>query len=202
MKTVCRAFTLVEVMVVVVLIGLMAGAVAVSLTGDLDRATREDVIGKLTYADAQARMAGKRLGPSTLTIDLDEQRLWLSTPTKGRDEPQPGNAIGLARDYTIQEVVWLDPKPITAKNARDRQRVSKEDGTVELPYSAEGYSRTYALRIEGPASGQTQDSTNPDERRTTWLLFAGLTGHVITNDDPQRINNLLATLAHTRADAD
>jgi len=197
-----RAFTLIEVMVVVVLIGLIAGAAAVSMTGDLDRATREDVIGRLTYADAQARMAGRRLGPATLRIDLDQQAIWLVTPDDQSDQPRPGHVMRLGEGYTIREVLWIDPELMAAKTTRPRRRVLRETGRVEIAFSSEGLSRTYALRLEGPAIDEPDEAARDGQRRSTWLLFAGMTGEVIIHDEPEPIDNLLDELARTRPDAD
>lgn len=195
-------FTLIEVMVVVVLIGLLAGAAAVSLTGDLDRATHEDVIGRLTYADAQARMAGRRLGPATLRIDLDQQAIWLVTPDDQSAQPRPGHVMRLGEGYTIREVMWIDPEPMAAKTTRPRRRVSRQAGRVEIAFSSEGLSRTYALRLEGPATDEPGGAAGDSARRSTWLLFAGMTGQVMSTDEPEPIDKLLAELARTRPDAD
>lgn len=197
-----RGFTIIEVMAVVVLIGVLAGMAALSMINDARRATRQDVIARLTDADATARLAAKRLGPTTLRIDLDQQKLWLVTPDPTTREPRPGHVMRLAPDYRITEVAWVDPQPADARNARPRQTLTHDAGTVELPYSGEGMTRTYVLRLQGPGIDPDTGEQAPERERTTWLLFSGLTGQTVINDEPETIDNLLALLTRTRPDAD
>ena len=196
-----RAFTLIEVMAVVALIGLLAAATAWSLAGDAQRATRADVLDRLIHADASARLAAQRLGPSTLNIDLDTQQLWVVSPGSGADEPQAGHRLKLPRGHRIEHVFILAaPKPTS--NKPPRERVVVDRGVVEIPVSPEGLSRTYAIEWTGPAPEDTNSNARRSGLQTTWLVFAGMTGQVTQHDDEQAIDKLFAALARTRVDAD
>lgn len=191
-------FTLIELMVVVALIGLLAGATALSLADDARQATRSDVIGQLTDADTSARFAAKRLGPSTLHIDLEAQRLWVVTPDSGSGNARPGHSMQLPQGFRIEEVIWIDPTPRTKPGPR-KQKI-QDTGVIAIPISSAGLSRTYVSKLTGPAP--TSDNTGTPRQQTTWLLVSGLTGQVTLEDDADTIDNLLDTLAQTRADAD
>lgn len=200
----CRrcAFTLVEIMAVIVLIGLLAGMVAVSMTRDAQRAQRQDVINRLIDADASARIAAKRLGPSKLRIDLNQQKLWLMTPDPTTKELRPGHVMRVAPNYKLTGVSWIDPQPARNQTRTPRQTLTYNEGTIELPYSGEGLTRTFVLRLDGPASDPVTGRDDPTQIQTSWLMFSGLTGQNLITDELETIDNLLAMLASTRPDAD
>lgn len=193
-------FTLIEMLAMVVLIGLLATATAISLADEAQRATRADAVARLAGADANARLAARRLGPSTLRFDLDKHRLWLVTPDADSGEPRPGHSMQLPRGFRIAELTWIDPTPPTRQSTRPRKRVVHEAGRVELPISSEGMTRTYVIKLIGPPDETDGGSTN--DTQTTWLLFSGLTGQAIQEDDANAIENMLDVLASTRPDAD
>lgn len=193
-------FTLIEVMAVVLLIGLLAGAVAWSMVGTVQDATRQEVLEKLAHADANARMSARRLGPSALQLDLDTQQLWVVTPDLETNEPRRGHVIQLAPNYRIAEVNWLGTSARVQGQDGAYEDVRRDDGLVELAMSSAGLSRTYVLKIVGPGVDPDEPSQQVGEV-PSWLLVSGLTGQVTIHEDPETIDKLLELLASARADA-
>lgn len=193
-----RGFTLIELMAVVVLIGLLATATAITLADEKQAATRRDVIDRLIDADQSARLSARRLGPSVLRFDLSGQRVWVVTPDAATTGPRPGHSMGLAEGFRIARLTWLDPEE-AVRSGRPRPRVVHEHGRIDLPIASGGISRTYVIELVGPALAERAE--RGEKEQTTWLLVSGLTGQVTVEDDQTTIDNLLDALAR-RPDAD
>ena len=75
-----RAFTLIEVLVVVVILSILTAAIAPQFSGTLDdarlRAASRSIASSLHLAHSQAVSTGK---PCQLRLDLAERRYWLET---------------------------------------------------------------------------------------------------------------------------
>lgn len=184
------AFTLIEMMAVIVLIALLAGAVAWSMTGELRRSTREDVIGELRQYDQMARLTGKRLGrPCSLVFDLDQQRV-------RRVVDPASTAAETAAVYALPEGVAVD-RLVVADLAEARGRgddrgtaVQRHNtGEVSIDFGTAGRGASYAVRL-----------ADTDSRR--WLVFSGMTGQMMRVEDDQTIDNLFASLEGGGLDAD
>lgn len=195
-----RGFTLLEMMAVVVLVGILATATAMSLADQSQRATRADAIGRLTDADRSARLAAKRLGPSTLRIDLDQQRLWLVTPDAQSDKARPGHSMQLPSGFRITQVTWLETRETSTPGNSTRKRIAEQRGLVELPISSAGISRTYAMRLTGPPTKELAEQGATEQ--TTWLVVSGMTGQTTLYDETRSIDNLFEPLASARPDTD
>jgi prepilin-type N-terminal cleavage/methylation domain-containing protein len=183
-----RAFTLIEVLAVVALLGLLAGATAWSLAGAAQRATFDEVAGRIAHADRMARFAGQRIGrPTVLTIDLDKQ--WLIRRIAREDgSVETAPALGVPRDMRIERVVLAgEPRSGDMNTRRPGRHIDR--GQVEIAYSTHGRSVTYGLRLEG-------------EDDSRWLVFAGLTGQMTEIDDEDEVDNLFELLTSGRPDAD
>ncbi len=178
-----RAFTLVEVMVVVLLMGLLAGAVALSLGGDVADSVRGNVVGRIAETDHLARLAARRMGGRTeLQIDLDEQLLRYVSRVGEADE-HGSHAVRLADAHVVDRVLMGGSSTSAIREI--------EKGTVHIAMSENGHSASYALRV----------STRSDGHRT-WLVFAGLTGQVTVLEDEEDAYELFETLSTGRIDAD
>ncbi len=195
-----RAFTLIEIMAVVTLIGLLAAATAWSLADDAQQAGYDDVIDRLRYADYSARMSGQRLGPSTLMIDLERQRLWVQSPGKRQGSKEDGHTLQLPAGYRIADVSWIDPTETKVRQGRPRKLIKHSSGIIELVYSSQGISQTYVMKLTGPGQSDTQQSSSANQR-TTWMLVSGLTGQAILEDEEEAINLVLEASAQARPDA-
>jgi prepilin-type N-terminal cleavage/methylation domain-containing protein len=177
-----RAFTLIEIMVVVVLMGLLAGAAALTLTGQVAERTRDDIVGQLSRQDHMARLAARRLGETKLQYDLESQRIWRVTTMRdgGFDR---SHAMRLPRNHAVDRILIADHE---STNSEDH-----ETGQVEIVYSPGGHSLSYALRMH-----------SQKEESRVWLFFAGLTGQVTVMEDEGKVYNLLQALSKGRPDVD
>ncbi|HEY7115769.1 MAG TPA: type II secretion system protein [Tepidisphaeraceae bacterium] len=166
-----RGFTLIEVMIAVVILGILAGATALAFTGPLHRARTVEAIEQLRYLDASARDLARRTGRSvTLAFDLSENIL------ERRDRPG-GPAVFRANIPSPLRIdaVW-----------RGRQRIT--DGQAQIAVSPLALSETYAVKLAAPQG----------ER---WLLVSGLSGQTkVLNDDAQVESILEATTPRRDAD--
>ena len=184
-----RAFTLIEVMAVVLIVGLLAGSVALTLGGQASYRSTEDLVDALQSTDRKARHAAMRLGEDcVLKYDLSRQRVWREID--GRDGVRErSTTLAIPTGYKIDRVVV--PGEIGTdggSNNRIGRRIDR--GVVEIALSGGGRSVTYAVRL-----------TRGDEEKR-WLIYAGLTGQVTETDDEREIDNLFALLTAGRADAD
>lgn len=168
---------MVEVMAVVFLLGLLAGAAAWSMHDHARAASREKVISAIVHADQMARLSAKRSGHCRLGFDLAEQNI-----RRVRTGPEPAQAhrLSLPRGVRIRRVVRFD--------AADKTR---RGGVVDIGYSAQGRSPSYAVCV---------DFTR--QRESQWIVFCGLSGQVVLEQDEGEIDKLYESLAAVRADAD
>jgi len=194
-------FTLVELVAVVTLLALLAGAVAVSLTGEADRARRVDVIGQLRHADRTARLAAQREGEAmALRFDLSAQRVWRRRDNGERDGPV-SHPFHLPGAFRIARVVKLETpaEPGYPRREPDVERIDR--GTATIAYSANGRSVSYALRV-AHRDEPRDAASNGAAGIGPWLVVSGLTGQVTVHDDAETIDKLFAVLADGGADAD
>jgi prepilin-type N-terminal cleavage/methylation domain-containing protein len=172
-----RAFTLLEVMAVVVLLGLTAGAVAWSFAGHVRHASRDAAVSQFVRADRLARLAAQRQGrPCALRIDLTTQRLvrHMGAPTEAPAEQAHSATLAGGR---CDRIVVAGTAASTAPA-----------GIVEIPFSPGGRSPSYAVRLVF-------------SERALWLVFSGLTGQATVIENEQHAHNLLAALGTARPDA-
>jgi prepilin-type N-terminal cleavage/methylation domain-containing protein len=193
-----KAFTLIEVMAVVLLLGLLATAVVLSMADEVQLARRTDVIDRLSHEDRLARLAARRTGSaSVLRFDLDRQRLWRVDYVA--NEERLTHSWSLPDAYRIEQV--LRPGAGSA-DAVGRIQAAAEttSGIVDVTFSTDGYSETYALRLVHK-TGSERRTAGLQDVETIWLVFAGLTGQwtLIQNED--EVNNLFGMLAAPRPDA-
>lgn len=177
-------FTLIELMAVVVLLGLTAGAVAWSMTGTLARRTAEDAAAQIAGVDRQARVTAERQARDlVLRIDLNRQRLrWFDPDSGDGGHPRP-----VPRAYRIDRVWVMDDAGRVRINDRNQ---------VDITITGRGRSATYAIRM-----AVTTDQ--PDAQASDgWMVFAGLTGQVTWIGNEDELQNLFAVLEGARPDAD
>jgi len=171
------SFTLVEIMAVVALIGLIAGATAWSLVDDVKRRSMANVVGQIAHADHVTRLAAQRFGaPCVLRFDLTAQTVQRVMETSQRVDAA-SHALNLPVGFRVDRI-------IVAPSQHDRR-----SDTVDVKYSTGGRSASYAVRV-----ASSDDAT--------WMVFSGLTGQMIQINDEDELENLFATLAIGRADAD
>lgn len=185
----CRAFTLIEVMAVVVLMGLLAAATVWSIAGAARRYSRADVAGLIAHADRTARLTAQRLGRAwTLSINLDAQRMWTSPKESGqRDERS--HELQLPASFRIARLFVASQGD--QRTGSDNGAGWMSAGVAQIACSSAGRSVSYVVELQAR-----------DAQERSWLVFAGLTGQMTVIDDEDEMDNLLAMLAADRHDAD
>ena len=179
-----RAFTLIELMAVVVLIGLLAGAATWSMVWQASQATRTDVISRIAHADRMARLAAERSGrPCELVIDLDRQTLGRRMLREDGSVERAAE-VQLPREFRIERVIRSDPA-----GAKQRSAQRFERGQVTVGYGPGGRSRSFAVMLK-------------DKQQTDWLVWAGLSGQVIQTHDDKEADNIFELLGGGGSDAD
>ena len=158
-------FSLVELSVVLLLMGIAAGAVALRVEGPIRRAKMETLVTRIEAFDCLTRTQARELDrPLRTVIDAATGELRRTT-VDGRDAGVP---LVLPEGFGIGRL-WL----------ADQEFFS---GSVAVSCSRQGLMPTYALLIEGPGG------------RRTWLLVAGLSGRVTELDDEQAVQNIMDAL--------
>jgi type II secretory pathway pseudopilin PulG len=164
------AFTIIELMVVVVLMALLATAAVLAFGRPLAAARWDDAVMQLRTCDASARTVAQRFARDVrIVIDLDERTL---RRREGRD------------------VVWRVPLPprFRVEQVRLSDGTQTSSGVVEIPISTLGISQTYAVRLIGPEPGQDR-----------WLNFAGMTGQVTLADDESTVESIFGRTSASTA---
>ena len=128
-----RAFTLVEAMVVICLLGLFASSSLLLLSGPMKRAQHQAAYSELTAIDEWARVHSRR-GSVTLRVDLGNQFVEAFVISRTNER----SVLKLPPGLQVTEVLVGG--------------VARDSGTVELSY-ANGGCPTHALLIAS-ASGQ------------------------------------------------
>lgn len=188
------AFTLLEVMAVVALMGLLACGAVWLLASDAQQASQADVIRRITAADRMARMAAQHSGKTcVLRIDLEQQRL-CRVEGDGEAGHASAKAVQLPAGYRIDRIVVasLDPEGPAGRRV--------ESGAVDIAYSTRGRSVTYAVRLLCTNAAASEGSQGDWGRGGKWLVLAGLTGQPVVVDDEDEVDKLFCTLACGRPD--
>lgn len=146
-----KAFTLLELLVVLAIMGLLAAVAVIRLQGPLRDARMDDVVQRIAFTDGQVRFYSQRFAcPTRLVYDLDE------------------NSVYAESDMSDGVRHFHFALPDTLRVARVRTvRGDSGRGKTTIEVTSDGHTPTYAVRLDS------------SDQRTRWLLFAGLTGQVI-----------------------
>ena len=174
-----KAFTLLEVMAVVTLMGLLAGATAWSLAQDARKSSRAKVVADIAHADRMARLAAGQGGQACrLRFDLDHQRLCRLTGPD--DEAQQAHAMTLPKGCRIDRVVTAGP-----------DLAGDTSGATTIAFSSAGRSDSYAVRVVFEDGATGKDATD-GLGESVWIVFAGLTGQTTLVSDEDQLDKLFA----------
>ena len=168
-----RAFTLIELIAVLVIAGLLAASVTLKLQGPLARAGLGDLVSELQAFDARSRVLARRHDRSVrVEVDLSRGEL---RRTDAETRAELGAVLKLPPGYAVARFLLAGEDLGT--------------GRATLPVSRQGRSPSYALCLED-AKG-----------RRRWLLAAGLSGEVTVldgeDDDESAAEAVLASLKGT-----
>lgn len=126
-----RGFTLIEVMLVLLIAGLLAGAATLRLTHSLQQRTIEDVVEQVWQLDELARTRALRSGePVVLHWDLERQIMWLG------------------EEHTT---AWA--KTVFSKVKLTTVHVPRQRDTV-IRYGSSALSNSFAVAIEDPTGNR------------------------------------------------
>ena len=158
-----RAFTLIEIIVVVLVLGLLTTLAAWSYSGPLRRAQFDEAVEQIRYLDATTRQLARDSGrPVTIALDID-------TSAVSRHEQARG-----------APTVYRAP---LAPGARiERVRTAAQDrtgGTAQIEVSPLGLSPSYAVLVAGP-------------KWRRWVFISGLGAQVRVISDDSEIASIFA----------
>lgn len=171
-----RAFTLFEMLAVIMLLAIFAAAVRAPVVDMLDRITTRNAIEQLRTADRLTRQQAKRSGKRvTLHIDPLEGLLWRTDTTP--DANPIGQRVKLPVQVTIDQ--------IRIAPSRD----DFDELNAEMNASTQGVMRTYAMQITTPS-------------RQMWLLFAGMTGMCYELDSEEELANVFDEMSRSWSELD
>jgi prepilin-type N-terminal cleavage/methylation domain-containing protein len=165
MRTKLTGFTLLEISLVLVIAGLLATTVVVFAANRHRRIDQEAWLSQFKHWEDQTRARARRSHRACQLVVQTETGSCRFVDEKTQ-EPVDG---GLELPATL------------ALHAIRLQGQTEKKGQIAIPYSSSGYSPTYALQLI-------------DQKATTWLIVAGLTGQVIQTDSPGAVDAIMAPL--------
>jgi len=192
------AFTLVEMLAVVAVIGLLAGAVTWLSAGQAGRADGREAVSRIIHADRMARVEALRLGrPCSLRFDLDAQTVVaVSEDRRGRETA--GRRVSLPANCRLQRV-WIARS--ASGSDGDGPYIEKETGlaAADVRLSTAGRSATYAVKLafEPGRGGKGAGGSGG----AVWIVFCGITGQATCMNDDVETEKLLAAVVAARPDA-
>ena len=158
-----RAFTLIELLAVIVLLGIISTAAALTFRSSLQAANSTEAINQARYLDSTARQRAQRFNqPVELIFDVTNGTISRREGSKRNDE---SFTASLPRGFSIDQIN-------IAGN-------SIFNGAATINCSSTGLTPSYAVHLIGPNFDQ-------------WLLFAGLSGQITFIRDEETIQDILA----------
>jgi len=162
-------FTLIELAVCLVVMGLLAAMTAVSLRGAARMHRMEDVVDQLRTMDQMTRTSAVRFDrPTTLHFDIEGGVV-------------VRNVEQVAGDLAVQ---WNLPSGIAIEGVRV-QGHAWADRRVDVQYAPAGYSGTYAIGLRSADGAEA------------YCLIAGLTGQMTQVESREHVDAIFESLATT-----
>lgn len=168
-----KGFTLIELTIVLLIIGLAAGIVAVRMGGPLSRAKLDDVTEVLKTFDGNTRSYAWNHGKN-LHVKVDLAGNVISRFDE--EENEIGMEMVLPSDFTIEGFYVANP------NDEDDQSSNEK----VLKYSNRGLSCSYAVKLA-------------DQQRSRWVVFAGMTGEAFEIEDDEQVQEIMEMLSRPDA---
>ena len=157
-----RGFTLVELAMVLLILGIVAGGTVLKVQGPLANAELRDVIDQVASFDTNTRLAA---------CEQDRPIRILIRPSEGslsRIDEQ-------GRKLDSRSLVL--PRKLSIQRVRVRS-LDVDSGEVAICCSRQGKTPTYAVWVQG--SGRSQ-----------WLVVLGLTGLILQAENEQEVREIL-----------
>ena len=165
-----RGFSLIELMAVLLIMGIMAGAVALRIENPLRKARMSDVMGSLEQLDHNTRYAARQQRRA-LRIVFDRSAGAVRR-TDDRGQAAGGGDLVLPTGYEIEHLLVVGQDITT--------------GAAVVRCTAMGVTPTYALLLN--AGGRRQ-----------WIVVAGLTGQFVQTQDEREARQTVAVTGRTYA---
>lgn len=163
------AFTLVEMMVVLLIMAILSAGVCLSLAGPERQARVEDIVGQIQHYDAMARTQARQSNrPLRLVVNISRNRIDC-LPFEGEPISQP---LALPDHIRIKRILLQD------------RQVLSGTGEVALTCSTLGVTPSYGLTLEEAAGGRHV------------IFFLGLTGQMLRVDERFQSDEVFKQLAH------
>ena len=159
-----RGFTLFELVAVLVVLAILAGAVAVSVRGHISNARLEAFLDRLETFDGRARGEARRR--SELTV------LSFDANTKLVSQISDQNSSGAARSFAVPGGLEI----VAVKTVSDQA----SQGVLRIGVSPLGQTDTYALQLRA-SSG-----------RELWLVVLGGSGQCLRFDKDNDVEDLFS----------
>ena len=164
MKT--KAFSLIELSVVMLILAIAAAAVSLRVRGPLQQAQMKDLLGQIVQFDYLTRTYARQHDqPVIVSVNLDAG---LISRTSADGSRTVGGQLELPSRCRIGQVVL-------AGEAMDR-------GSAVIRCSRRGLTRSYAMRIE--------ETNGPIQ----WVVISGLTGDALEPKDETQVKDNLAAI--------
>ena len=166
-KSVLSAFTLIEVLVVLVIIGLLAAVATVRLQEPLQNARLGNVIQRIAFTDGQVRSHAQRFARrARLVYDLEKNLVYAESEA----------ASGAAHlRFELPGSVQLDQVRLHRSGSVGRK------ATIEV--TPQGQTPSYAVKL------------GAGDRAGLWLFFSGVTGQVTQVDRESDVEELLGLVS-------
>jgi prepilin-type N-terminal cleavage/methylation domain-containing protein len=169
-------FTLIEVMVVVLIVGILAAAASLTLVHASRRASAQDLVRRIVELDQLTRRTAQRQQRrQQIVFDLDRGMIGSAEETS---DGLAGSAAATDDSRWLQRLHVSGGLRLTGVRAAGSGDGEQDSGTVTLSCSTDGYTPTYALELE--------ESSGPAVHRL-WLVVAGLTGQVQQASEPRQV---------------
>ena len=165
-------FSLVELMVVITIVGLLAGMVSLRLSGMTGKARFQQAIERLQSVDDGLRARAVRFDqPCELQLTIGSSRIQ--------------RVYGNQRDG-VSDPVLSGNVEITRVRSPTRDVGT---GNMTVHYAATGTSDSWAVQLTAPG------------HEPRWLLFAGLTGQTTELERERDVEDILEASQPPRSDA-
>jgi prepilin-type N-terminal cleavage/methylation domain-containing protein len=166
-----RAFSLIELSVVLVIVAIAAAAVTLNARGRMRHVTLADAVGAFVAYERTTRVAARQQDrPMVLSIDVSGGEVRRVSTDDGRPESVP---MTLPGRVSVARVL-----------IRDRRI---DYGAAAIRINTHGLSCTYAVLLG-------------DGTRSQWLVVPGLTGRIVEVGDEDEVLDILAATG-PRSDA-
>lgn len=165
------AFTLIELTVVILILGIAAAAASLKMHSPVRAAQAADTIGAIVDYDRTTRTAARQQDrPLHLVVDLSGGVL-SRTDQQGR--PVATASMNLGEGIRIKRLLVGEH--------------DKTDGVVSLCCSRAGAMPTYAILVEAAGA------------RTQWLVIVGLSGQLVQVDSEREAQDIVAAADRSNA---